>query len=78
MGRVTYREGSQFNEFADLAGAGKIAKDFEPEFLLASGLLDGVHDQIQHANGIQIKSTHDLLDVLVLTLEEVRILGNMA
>lgn len=36
-----------------------ITKDFEPEFLLASGLLDCVHDQIWHASGIQIESTHN-------------------
>ena len=41
-----------------------IAKDFEPEFLLASGLLDGVHDQIWHANGIQIEFTHDFTKFL--------------
>jgi len=41
-----------------------IAKDFEPEFLLASGHLDGVHDQIWHANWIQIEFIHDFTQFL--------------
>lgn len=58
--------------FADLVGAEKLLKIPSQQRFLSENV-DGVQDQIQHAHGMQIEFSRDLVEILVANTEGVAV-----